>query len=191
MERLFEIQQELKVSKNHNNDFGGYKYRKAEDILEALKPLLKKHKCVLVLSDQIVALGERIFIEAKATLKDVAGKLISETSAYAEIDLNKKKMDRSQICGSASSYARKIAMSGLFALDDSDVSEQTTTEEQTTELVATANQLEIIKKYYTGDNFTKLLKANNLSKIEDMPLEKASEICTKIKEMEEQNGQSN
>ena len=159
-EKLSNIQNELKAPKGQYNKFGGYKYRSCEDILEAVKPICKKYKTVLVLSDEIVVLGEgnskiiieedtgnetktrtseygqRFYVKATATLIDIeVGKastltqdgngitsyveesLISNT-AYAREEENKKGMDGSQITGTASSYARKYALNGLFNIDD-------------------------------------------------------------------------
>lgn len=117
MEELMKIQQELKAPKNLENKFGGYRYRSAEGILEAVKPLLGKYKCVLTISDDVVAVGNRIYIKATATLTNKDGKTIS-TTAFARESESKKGMDDSQLSGSCSSYSRKYALNGLFAIDD-------------------------------------------------------------------------
>lgn len=117
MEELMKIQQELKAPKNLENKFGGYRYRSAEGILEAVKPLLGKYKCVLTISDDVVAVGNRIYIKATATLTNKEGKTIS-TTAFARESESKKGMDDSQLSGSCSSYSRKYALNGLFAIDD-------------------------------------------------------------------------
>lgn len=114
--KLQEIQTELKAPKGQLNKFGGYKYRSCEDILEALKPLLAKHKAIVLLSDEIVLIGERYYVKATATFK-TAEESISVV-AYAREAESKKGMDESQITGSASSYARKYALNGLFGIDD-------------------------------------------------------------------------
>lgn len=111
------IQQELKAPKNLENKFGGYRYRSAEGILEAVKPLLGKYKCVLTISDDVVAVGNRIYIKATAILTNKEGKTIS-TTAFARESESKKGMDDSQLSGSCSSYSRKYALNGLFAIDD-------------------------------------------------------------------------
>ena len=116
MKRLAKIQRELKVPKNQYNAFGEYKFRSAEDILEAVKPLLGD--LTLLLSDEVVLIGERYYIKATARLFDGNGKLIAEVYAYAREAENKKKMDVSQVSGATSSYARKYALKGLFAIDD-------------------------------------------------------------------------
>lgn len=117
MKKLIEIQSELKAPKNQRNTFGGYMYRNAEDILEALKPLLLKHECQLTISDDIVEVAGRIYVKATCTLiGDKDEKII--VSAYAREEDVKKGMDAAQITGSASSYARKYALNGMFLIDD-------------------------------------------------------------------------
>lgn len=117
-EILTRITRELKAPKNLKNSFGNYSYRNAESIYEAVKPLLEKHKASLIISDSIEAIGDRFYIKATATLSDSKGESISAT-AYAREAFTKKGMDEAQITGSASSYARKYALGGLFLLDDS------------------------------------------------------------------------
>lgn len=112
--KLAQIQKELKAPKNQYNNFGKYSYRNAEDILEAVKPLLGD--CVLTISDKVVAVGSRYYIEATAKLS--CGTESFKTVAYAREEETKKGMDGSQITGSASSYARKYALNGLFCIDD-------------------------------------------------------------------------
>ena len=119
MKKLMQIQAELKVSKNQYNNFGKYKYRSAEDILEAAKPLCHAHGAVLMLSDDVVNVGPSNYIKATASLYDSeTGELIANASAFAREAVDKKGMDDSQISGTASSYARKYAMNGLFCIDD-------------------------------------------------------------------------
>ena len=118
--KLFEVQQELKAPKNQRNTFGNYNYRSAEDILEALKPVLKNHNATVFLSDKIVV-KENLwpYAEATATFVDIeTGEFVS-SNGYAREAETKKGMDPSQITGSASSYARKYALNGLFLIDDS------------------------------------------------------------------------
>ena len=121
MKRLIEIQQELRAPKNQNNSFGGYNYRSCEDILEAVKPLLKKQGLALIISDELCNIGQRYYVRAVAQLYDgekTHDNLIAETVAYAREEESKKGMDASQLTGSTSSYARKYALNGLFAIDD-------------------------------------------------------------------------
>ena len=116
MNVLQKIQFTLKAPKAQFNSFGKYKYRSCEDILEALKPLLMEHNATLTLSDTIEAHGNRVYIKATATLK--AGDFTESVTAYARESESKKGMDESQITGTASSYARKYALNGLFLIDD-------------------------------------------------------------------------
>lgn len=116
--KLKEIQTRLKAPKNQFNKFGNYKYRNQEDILEAVKPLLDEYNCALVLSDEIKQIGDLIYLEATATLKDIDADTTIQVSAHAGIDIHKKGMSIEQCFGSASSYARKYALNGLFLCDD-------------------------------------------------------------------------
>ena len=117
-EKLLKIQGSLKAPKGQYNGFGKYKYRSCEDILEALKPLLVENKAVVTINDSLVQVGERYYVQAVATLTDVEdGKQVS-VMAYAREALSKKGMDESQVTGATSSYARKYALNGLFAIDD-------------------------------------------------------------------------
>ena len=113
---LQEIQSKLKAPKGQRNTFGGYNYRSCEDILEALKPVLAEYGAAVLLSDEIVQMGTRWYVKATATLK-TENESISVT-AFAREAENRKGMDESQITGSASSYARKYALNGLFGIDD-------------------------------------------------------------------------
>ena len=115
-EVLAKIQSELKAPKGQYNSFGKYKYRSCEDVTEAVKPLLKEHNCVLLLSDELVNIGERYYIKATVTLDSGSGHI--SVTGYAREEENKKGMDGAQITGAASSYARKYALNGLLAIDD-------------------------------------------------------------------------
>ena len=118
IERLAQVQSNLHAPKNQENRFGGYRYRSCEDILEAVKPLLHQNGLSLILSDEIVAVGDRVYVRAKASIIDTLTAVEYSTTAYAREELTKKGMDASQITGSASSYARKYALNGLFLIDD-------------------------------------------------------------------------
>lgn len=119
MKRLLEIQQKLKAPKDQYNSYGEYKYRSAEGILEAVKPLLKETGTVITITDDMVQLGERYYVKAIATIYDAeTGKEIHHCTAMAREQEIKKGMDSAQITGSASSYARKYALNGLFAIND-------------------------------------------------------------------------
>jgi hypothetical protein len=117
--KLVKIQAELKAPKNQMNAFGKYKYRSAEDIIEAVKPILFKNNCALLISDEIVQVADRVYVKATAMLIDENNeKLPIKVYGWAREEEVKKGMDAAQITGSASSYARKYALNGLFAIDD-------------------------------------------------------------------------
>lgn len=118
-EKLLTIQSKLNAPKSQFNKFGGYKYRNNEDILNAAKPLLQEVKAVIIQSDEIVQIGERYYIKAISTLKCTETEETEGNAAYAREAESKKGMDEAQITGSASSYARKYSLNGLFAIDDS------------------------------------------------------------------------
>lgn len=118
MKKLCKIQTELKAPKGQRNNFGKYNYRSCEDILEALKPLLDKYEAIINLSDNIVQVGERYYVSVVAKLADAkTGESVMST-AFAREDESKKGMDASQLTGATSSYARKYALNGLLAIDD-------------------------------------------------------------------------
>lgn len=133
-EKLMHIQEELKAPKNLRNNFGGYNYRNAESILEALKPLLVKYDATVTITDTIEEIGGRIYVKATATIWDntaaevkieTSGMTMRETgkievNAYAREAETKKGMDDAQVTGATSSYARKYALNGLFLLDDTE-----------------------------------------------------------------------
>ena len=112
--KLWTVQQTLNAPKNQRNNFGGYNYRSAEDILEAVKPLLQS--ITLTVSDEIVLIGNRYYVKATATLSDGEDEIAA--TAYAREEESKKGMDASQLTGATSSYARKYALNGLFCIDD-------------------------------------------------------------------------
>jgi hypothetical protein len=120
-EKLASVQQSLNVPKNRENKFGGYKYRACEDILAAVKPLLAENGLVLTISDAISMIGDRFYLVATARLSEIIDHPNIQsitTIGYARESLDKKGMDAAQITGAASSYARKYALNGLFAIDD-------------------------------------------------------------------------
>ena len=121
-EKLSNIQQKLKTPKGQKNTFGGYSYRSAEDILENVKPICNEFRTTLILTDSILPVNglsdTRFYVEAKATLFDWDSDATVEVTALARESAQKKGMDDSQITGTASSYARKYAMNGLFNIDD-------------------------------------------------------------------------
>src|SRR5690625_2763701 len=115
-EKLIHVQKELKAPKGNYNSFGKYKYRSAEDILEAVKPLNAEQGLLLTLTDEPIFIGEWHYIKATATITD--GENSHTVTAYARESEHKKGMDHSQITGTASSYARKYALNGLYLIDD-------------------------------------------------------------------------
>lgn len=117
METLVKIQNELKVPKGNVNKFGNYKYRSAEDILEAVKPILLKHKALVMLSDKVIAIGSKLFLRATATIFCDGGHF--NVYGYAETSEH-KGMSAEQTTGTASSYARKYALNGLFLIDETE-----------------------------------------------------------------------
>lgn len=139
---LHVIQTKLKVPKGQRNDFGKYNYRSLEDICAAVKPLLKETETSLLFTDRMIQVGDRIYVEAKATLYDKAGGEVSATSIAREPD-NKKGMDASQVSGAASSYARKYAASGLFSIDNGTVDADAMPPEQETKKPTPCTQEEI------------------------------------------------
>lgn len=124
-EKLFNIQQALTAPKDQFNSFGKYSYRSCEGILEALKPHLAKNKMTVILSDSIKTVADRVYVEATATVFDIeTGESVSVTASAREEE-SKKGMDGSQVTGASSSYARKYALNGLFAIDDNKDSDVT------------------------------------------------------------------
>lgn len=117
MKELVIIQSRLKAPKSKRNTFGNYNYRSCEDILEAAKPICHEQKCFITISDEIIASGDRTYVKATATIRNAEGQSLS-VSAFAREEETKKGMDAAQITGSASSYARKYALNGLLAIDD-------------------------------------------------------------------------
>jgi len=124
-EKLAAIQSALKAPKSQYNEFGKYKYRKNEDILESAKPLCAQVGCAIIETDELVLIGDRYYIKATARLVDIDSGDSIETTAYAREEDEKKGMDGSQITGASSSYARKYALNGLFAIDDTADSDTT------------------------------------------------------------------
>lgn len=150
MEELRKIQAELKAPKNMYNSFGKYKYRNAEAILEAVKPLLDKNKCTLTISDEIVEIGGRIYVKATTLLKNASGDSESCT-AYAREPEGRAGMDAAQVTGSSSSYARKYALNGLLCIDDTKDPDTTNTggwEDEINQAV-TKNELSKIYEKHT------------------------------------------
>lgn len=117
MKELVTIQSKLRANKTLRNDFGGFNYRSAESILATLKPLLAELNCQLIMTDDIVQVGERYYVKATATITNANGEK-EQAQAFARECPSRPKMDDAQVTGAASSYARKYALNGLFAIDD-------------------------------------------------------------------------
>lgn len=188
-QKLSEIQKELFVPKGQRNDFGKYNYRSCEDILQAVKPICEAKGCVLTINNDLVNIGDRNYVKATAVLIDLETSEKIESTAHAREELEKKGMDGSQITGSASSYARKYALAGLFCIDNEKDSDATNTHgaddtkpaEVKEEKKATPKQVEFLRAKYTGENLEKLLQAHNITKLEDISMQTASSIIKKIK----------
>lgn len=185
MKQLIEIQHELKAPKGQYNSFGKYKYRSAEDILEAVKPLLHKHGCQLTLTDEIVLIGDRFYVKATATIRSDDG--VESTTAYAREDLDKKGMDGSQITGTASSYARKYALNGLFCIDDTkdadtdEYANQQKAEKPKKERKASPTQLNQLKQTY-GSKFEEWMASKGFKSEDDITMTFADEQLKAIAE---------
>lgn len=190
-EKLSCIQTELKAPKNQYNSFGNYKYRSCEDILEAVKPLLVKHKCTLTLEDTIVHENERYYVKVVARLIDIERPFMEDdeisvmncviSTAYAREEESKKGMDGSQITGASSSYARKYALNGLFLIDDMKDSDSTNTHEKqisksTKKITSKASQKQIAFIENLSVDLAKLYEYYGIKSLEELTVEQASEI---------------
>jgi len=194
-EKLSEIQNELKCNKSQYNSFGKYNYRSCEDILEAVKPICKKYKATLILSDILENIGDRYYIKATATLFDTEAKPKEDeiyqlsNTAYAREEAEKKGMDGSQITGTASSYARKYALNGLFNIDDTkdadtdEYAKQQKVDYDKTISEKQANALkEAIENKKLQDVFVlDVLSQYNYSKIEDIKIKDYAKIVSDLK----------
>ena len=151
MKELIAIQAELKAPKNQYNSFGKYKYRSCEDILEALKPLLVKYECTLIIEDEVKEVGGVLFIESTVSIqKEMEGRAVT---AQAGIDINRKGMDIAQSFGSSSSYARKYALSGLLLIEDSHLDPDASNDHQPkapVKVAPTEEQFAYIVRYLNG-----------------------------------------
>ena len=144
------VQRELKAPKGQYNSFGKYKYRSCEDIVEAVKPLLNEQGLILTMSDEVVGVADRVYIKATCKVIDVANGDVIETSALARESLTKKGMDDSQITGTASSYARKYALNGLFAIDDTKDADTDQYKQQTNGSNSSQNRPQATQKQNAG-----------------------------------------
>lgn len=192
-EKLIKAQIELKAPKGQYNGFGKYKYRSCEDILEALKPVLDKLKLVLFIKDEVIEVNTRFYIKAIITLVNIekADEII-ETSALAREQEEKRGYDASQITGSSSSYARKYALNGLFAVDDtkdndtsdSKIERGNRAEEERKKVQEYLNSrpgmVERLTEYLTGEKLEKTLNHFGVKEIDEMTDEQLQEAIKKI-----------
>lgn len=182
-EKLIKVQNELKAPKNQRNNFGGYNYRSCEDILEAVKPILKENGLTLFITDDIVNVGDRYYIVAIATLIDIETGEKLTTQANARESEIKKGMDDSQITGTASSYARKYCLNGLFLIDDTKDADTNEYKKQLDNTHPKINQT-IVKslteairnKEYTKKAVSDILAKYGYTKLEDIELDNLPNI---------------
>lgn len=197
MERLLRIQQKLKAPKGQRNSFGKYNYRSCEDILEAVKPHLEEEGLVLTLADDIQEFGRvvihegdnkykeypRLFVRAIATLKDNE-KVVAQTSALAELELNKKGMDASQITGTASSYARKYALNGLFAIDNTKDADTDEYQQKTAKSKPQAPSVNVLKAQIKTagleEHLSDILAEYNVAELKDLTEEQRMEFGNRL-----------
>lgn len=194
-EKINKIQVELKAPKTQRNNFGNYNFRNCEDILEALKPLLLREKIIIQLSDELVQTGDRFYIKATATLIDVESGEKHSTTAFAREELSKKGMDGSQITGASSSYARKYALNGLLAIDDTKDSDTTNTHNNN-DSKNQKKQASTEEKRKNGENYIAkntqkyqemidgFFETHNAKNITELSNDNVSELANKIYELE-------
>lgn len=187
-EKLLNIQSELKAPKNQTNNFGRYNYRSCEDILEAVKPILKKEKCVVIVNDEIEHVDNRFYVKATVSLVDVESGEIIASSAYAREEENKKGMDSSQVTGASSSYARKYALNGLFAIDDTKDSDVTNSREENESSASQQSLIkqqigEILKVKGIGfDKLTEVIKTKfKKQKFDDLTAREQQRLLTEVR----------
>lgn len=184
-EKLLDIQQKLNAPKSQRNNFGNYNYRSCEDILEAVKPLLKENKCILKISDEIVQLGNRYYIKATATIKDTETGESEYTYGLAREEETKKGMDGSQITGASSSYARKYALNGLFCIDDNKDSDSTNTHGKDNKKGSTSLTDAQVKRLYAlaskagydNKKIVEMVKAKYKKDIKQLTKEEYDHVC--------------
>lgn len=179
LQKLLTVQTKLKAPKSQRNNFGGYNYRNCEDILEAVKPLLAEVKATIIVGDELVMIGDRYYVKATAKFVDCETKEVIENTGFAREEETKKGMDGSQITGASSSYARKYALNGLLAIDDTKDSDTTNKGEPKDEPKATPEQVDYIRKL--GTKIENVLERYHISKLEELS-KKDAEFVIKSKE---------
>ena len=185
--KLIDVQTKLKAPKNQYNSFGKYSYRNCEDILEALKPILKEVGATIIISDEVVSVNERYYVKATVKFIDTETGDMVEASANAREEDNKKGMDSSQLTGSTSSYARKYALNGLFAIDDTKDSDFTNTHDKedkkrTLEVIseAQAKRMYMLAKGKDPDVIKQILSNAGFNASRDITKDKYNAICEAI-----------
>ena len=189
--KLVEVQSKLKAPKSQFNKFGNYAYRNCEDILEALKPLLNEVKAIINISDDAVLVGERYYIKATVKFIDAETGEVIEASAMAREEENKKGMDSSQLTGSTSSYARKYALNGLFAIDDTKDSDTTNTHNKeqnkasNNEIISEAQvkRLFVLAKGKDTDKVKGIVDKYGFKTSKDITKDKYNTICEEIEKL--------
>lgn len=194
-EKLLKVQLELKAPKGQYNSFGKYKYRSCEDILEALKSVLDKYKLAMFINDEIIEVNNRNYVKATITIinTEKADEQI-KTSALAREEETKKGMDGSQITGASSSYARKYALNGLFAIDDTKDSDATNThgKEKTEKekvdeyLESREGLLEYLGQYLSFEDTQKYLQFYSAGSLESLTDEQLKKIKNNVLKKKEQ-----
>lgn len=196
-EKLLQVQQKLKAPKGQYNKFGDFHYRSCEDIQEAVKPLLAEVKAVLLVSDEVLLIGNRFYIKATAVFQDTESQEQITNAAYARETEEKPKMDAAQITGSCSSYARKYALNGLFCIDDAkDPDTQQPEQKPPTRMAAGRQQansqpkpnksdLDRLRKeaQRTGTDLTAVCSRYKVHRIEDLELEQFLRAMSAFKKM--------
>lgn len=187
---LNKIQTELKAPKTQKNSFGGYNYRSCEDILEAVKPLLEKYEAVILLNDEIELIGERFYVKATARYKDKDTDI--SVSAYAREPLSKKGMDEAQITGATSSYARKYALNGLFAIDDTKDADATNTHEKQSDATISQEDIATLSSLFETlgglgvDCYEGFLRSYKIKSLNELPKklfkQAFNQLCKKIEQ---------
>lgn len=189
-EKLLYIQNELKCSKNQFNKFGNYKYRNAEDILEAVKPICLKYKAVINVYDTIKQVGDRYYVEANAVITDVEKPAeYIENKASAREEESKKGMDSSQVTGATSSYARKYALNGLLCIDDTKDTDGEEYQKRSntktavkSETMITDKQKELIISKFKKEEILSYLQEINKAKLGELTLVEASNLLKRKEE---------
>ena len=183
--KLIEVQTRLKAPKNQYNSFGKYNYRSAEDILEAVKPLLKDVGATMILNDDIMLVGERYYVKTTARFIDIDSGEVVEATGVAREEESKKGMDSSQLTGSTASYSLKRCLGNLYNIDDTKDSDTTNThdkEKKTLEVIseAQAKRMYMLAKGKDPDVIKQILSNAGFNASRDITKDKYNAICEAI-----------